>query len=246
MEKSGLIGKRLIIVKSDFNDEQIVFFEKNNECEIIDALDESFIYEFNNFDHLLCDYTFGSENTKELFKKINDNAGVRADFLITPRELERLEEDSKKRPEALDKAQNLINDYLTKYPEFFKKIEPDFFKKRLMNIMVIGCGHTQPTDIAVFSFDEKMVGLVSRSKIEEQTKELVLRVNVIFGQEKEHFDISLKGKFIPVEFDIEDADEVFCYQMKIDKANDAYNEVLEALKLQEDSLASRLSSGGFE
>ena len=246
MEKGSLVGKKLLLVKEDFTKEQLEFLEDNNDCELIGSVKESLKYDYSNYDHLLVQYSFEHQDTKELFKKINSINSLSSYFLISPRELSRLENEHVLDIEKIKIAQQQINEYINKYPDFFKKVDPDFYKKRLINFGIESCGSAPSKDIAVFSYDKNTIGLISKTKIVEDILTLQLQVNISFGNEKEQLIIDLKGKCSHVEFDVEDMDEVHCYEFTIAEENETYSEVIEALQQQEDFLAQKMAVGGFE
>ena len=246
MEKSSLVGKKLLLVKEDFTKEQLEFLEDNNDCEHIGSVKESLKYDYSNYDHLLVQYSFEHQDTKELFKKINSINSLSSYFLISPRELSRLENEHVLDIEKIKIAQLQINEYINKYPDFFKQIDPDFYKKRLINFDIESCGSAPTRDIALFSYDKNTIGLISKTKIVEDILMLQLQVNISFGNEKEQLIIDLKGKCSHIDFDVGDMDEVQCYEFTITEENETYSEVIEALQQQEEFLAQKMAVGGFE
>lgn len=246
MEKGSLVGKKLLLIKEDFTQEQIEFLEANNDCEFIQTVKDSLHYDYSKYDHLLVEYSFEHKDTKELFKKINSINSLSSFFLISPRELTRLENEHVLDLEKIKVAQEQINEYINKYPDFFKKVDPDFYKKRLINFGIETCGSTPAKDIAVFSYDSNTIGLISKSKILEDILTLQLQVNISFGNEKEQLVLDLSGKCTHVEFDVEDMDDVYCYEFTITDKNETYSEVIDALQQQEDFLTKKLAVGGFE
>lgn len=246
MEESSLVGKKILLIKSDFDKEDIYKLEKENQCEFIESITKALSYDFSFYDHFFCRYSFQMKEVSKLFEKINSYSGISSNFLISPSELKRLKEEDLTNKERIKEAQNQINQYLEKYPEFFHKIEPDFFRKRLINFTILKCGDTNPNDIAIFSFSKNELHLLSRSEITKDIITLSLRVNISFGNEKEYFDLTLQGKCSLIELDIEDKDNVNCYNFTFKESNEAFDEVIEALELQESTLHKRMSSGGYE
>lgn len=246
MEKSSLVGKRLLIVKLDFKHEHVKFLEENNDCEFIDSLSDAFRYEFNDYDHLFCHYSFEQQEVKELFSKINSIESLSPYFLISPRELTRYAEQECLDIQKIELAQEQINDYINKYPDFFKKVDPNFYKKRLITFNIQECGATTASEMAVFSYDANTIGLISKTKIVSDILNLKLEVNISFGNEKEQILLNLKGKCSQVVFDVEDMDQVYCYDFSIYDKNETYLDIINAQQQQEDFLTKKMAVGGFE
>lgn len=246
MEKGSLVGKRLLLVRDAFTEEQIQFLEANNDCEIISSIKASLQHDYTRYDHFLVQYTFEQKDTNELFSKINATSSLSRFFLITPRELTRLENEHVLDVEKVKIAQQQINEYIEKYPDFFKKVDPDFYKKRLINFGIEACGATPAKDIAIFSYDGDEIGLISKSLISEDILTIKLQVNISFGNEKEQLILELKGKCSHVEFEVEDMDKVYCYEFTITEPNETYTEVIEAIQQQEEFLNRKMAVGGFE
>lgn len=246
MEKSSLIGKKLLLVKNDFKTAQLDYLVKNNHCEIVEKIEDSFHLNYNEYDHFFCNYNFDMECVKDFFQKLNATEGISNIFLISANELTRIEEAEAIDLQKVEIAQKQIEQYLSKYPDFFAKVEPDFFKKRLINFAIEECGKTPIADLAIFSYDISTIGLISKSEILEDIFCLKLKVNISFGFEKESMIVELNGRCQKVEFDNEDMDNVYCYEYTVTDSNPTYQEIMDALRLQEEALMKKMKVGGYE
>lgn len=246
MEESSLIGKNILIVENDFTDEEVISIEETNLCTKVNSIEDVLLLDLREFDFFICHYSFQTNRIGELIKLIDSYPNFSRSFLVSKNEYNRLKTEPVNNIIELDKAQTLINNYLETYPDFFKKIEPDFFKKRLIHLKIIETENIDIKDVAIFSYCNKTIGLISKSEINNKSKCLNLMAILTFGQETNNIELKLNGSFKLVEYDIEDEDDVHCYEFTINENDETYQEIIEALEKQNKSLDGQLKAGGFE
>jgi hypothetical protein len=236
--QGSIAGKKLLIIREHFNTEQLYSIEQANQCEYILGIQESLGLDFTQFDHLLCKFSLKEPHVKELFKKINDTIDIAPDFLISPEDLTKLNKGKSDDIKEFD--QKVIDECVEKFPELFKRVDPNFFKNRSIYLKVLKYGKMQVSDLAIFDLTEHDVQILSKIKIKDPSDSLKLNVVMKMGNDHHEFEIDLIGELKKVELDIEDKDDIYCYEFLIKEENETYKELLEAILKQQEHLTQLL------
>jgi hypothetical protein len=244
MAKSSIAGKRLLIVKKDFNLELVEPIKDGNECIYVDELVEVSDHNLEQYDHILCEYSFSTPGVKELFARMNEIENIARDFLITSGELNKTDDESRQKSEVELKKQNLIDKYMKEYPDFFQKTEPDFYKNRNVSLVIEALDGVDISEVAIFEAAAKYVSIICRTKIKAGKNIMQLGVTLKTGMFEDSFNLTLNGSIKKIPMNNQDQDEIHCYQFNLKDPSEEYVSLMQAMKVQSRKLNELLGVDG--